>query len=118
MTNHIRGTAELSIDTGKLDECKKMVNELIERVKANEPNTLSYEWFFNEDESKCYLLEWYKDSEALQAHLENVGVLLGPLLEIAPLTELMIYGDPSDELRQAIEPFGAKFYKSWHGVTR
>ena len=118
MTNYIRSVAEVSIVAGKLDEFKKIATEAIERVEANEPDTLSYEWFFNDDESKCYLLEWYKNSEAVLAHLENIGDLLGSLVEISSTNRLEIYGDPSEALRQTLEPFGAKIHTHWHGITR
>jgi quinol monooxygenase YgiN len=118
MTNYIRSNAELSIVEGKIDEFKKLAAEVIKKVEANEPNTLSYEWFLSADQSKCYVLELYKDSDAVMAHLGNIGELLGPLLEIAPLTSLMVYGSPSDEVRQALEPFGTKFFEHWNGLTR
>jgi quinol monooxygenase YgiN len=118
MTDYIRANAELSIPAGKIDEFKKLAAELIKKVEANEPNTLSYEWFLSDDESKCYVLEIYKDSEALMAHLGDIGEMMGPFLELAPLTRLELYGSPSDEVRQALEPFGTKFFEHWNGLTR
>lgn len=118
MKNYIRINAELSIPEGKIDEFKKKAAELIRKVEANEPNALSYEWFLSEDESICDLVEVYKDSDAVMAHLGNVGDLLGPLVEIAPLSGLLILGNPSDEVRQAFTPFGPKIFEHWNGVTR
>ena len=118
MTNYIRAIAEVSIPEGKINEFKKMAAEIIDKVEANEPNTLSYEWFLSNDESKCYVVQSYKDSEAVMAHLGNIGDLSGPLHEVAPLTGLMIFGSPSDELRQAIEHVGPKIFEHWNGVAR
>jgi quinol monooxygenase YgiN len=118
MTNYIRATAEVSIPVGKINEFKKLAAEIIDKVETNEPNTLSYEYFLSDDESKCYVVQLYKDSEAVMAHLENIGDLAGPFHEVAPLTGLMIFGRPSDELREALEPVGAKIFEHWNGVTR
>ena len=118
MTNYIRAVAEVSIPEGKTNEIKKLVAEIIDKVEANEPNTMSYEWFFSNDESKCYVIQSYKDSDAVIDHLRNIGELSGPLHEVAPLTGLMIFGSPSDELRQAINHVGPKYFEHWNGVTR
>jgi quinol monooxygenase YgiN len=118
MTNNIRATAEHSISEGKINEFKKLAAEIIDRVEASEPNTLSYEWFISNDESKCYVVQIYKDSEAVMAHLENVADLMGPFHEVAPLTGLMIFGSPSNELRQALEPVGVRIFEHWNGVRR
>lgn len=118
MTDYIQANAELSISAGKIDEFKKLAAEMIKKVEANEPNIVSYDWFLSDDKSKCYVLERYKDSEAVLAHLGNIGEMMGPLLELAPITRLKLYGNPSDELRQAVEPFGPKVFEHWHGFTR
>jgi quinol monooxygenase YgiN len=118
MTNYIRAIAEVSIPEGKISEFKKLAAKIIDKVEATEPNTLSYEWFLSNDEGKCYVVQSYKDSEAVMAHLGNIGDLSGPLHEVAPLTGLMIFGSPSDELRQAIERVGPKIIEHWNGVTR
>lgn len=118
MTNYIRAIAEVSIPAGKINEFRKLAAEIIDKVEADEPNTFSYEYFLSNDESKCYVVQLYKDSEAVMAHLGNIGDLAGPLHEVAPLTGLMIFGSPSDELRQALEPVGPKIFEHWNGVTR
>lgn len=118
MTDSIRAIAEYAIPEGKLDEFKRMAAEIIDEVRANEPNTLSYEWFLSKDESKCYVVQRYRDSEAVLAHLANIADLSGRLHEVAPLTGVMIFGSPSDELRQALERVGPKVFEHWNGVTR
>lgn len=118
MTNYIRGYAEHSISEGKINEFRKLAAEIIDRVETTEPNTLSYEWFLSNDESKCYVVQIYKDSQAVMAHLGNIADLMGPFHEVAPLTGLMLFGSPSDELRQTLEPVGVKIFEHWNGVTR
>jgi quinol monooxygenase YgiN len=117
-TNQIRAIAEVSIPEGKINEFRKLAAEIIARVEANEPNTLRYEWFLSNDKSKCFVVQIYKDSEAVIDHLGNFGDLNGPFHEVAPLTGLMIFGSPSDELRQTLEPIGAKMFEHWIGLTR
>ena len=117
MANYIRATAEHSIVEGKINEFKMLAAGIIERVEATEPNTLSYEWFLSDDDSTCYVVQIYKDSEAVMAHLGNIADLLGSFDEVAPLTGLMIFGSPSDELRKALEPVGAKIIGHWSGTT-
>jgi quinol monooxygenase YgiN len=118
MTNYIRVNAEHSISEGKIDEFKKMAAEMIKKVEANEPNYLSYEWFLSDDESKCYIIGLFKDSEAVMAHLAHIGETMGPFWEIAPTTRIELYGNLSDELKQTVAPFGPKILEHWNGFTR
>ena len=117
-TNQLRAIAEVTIPEGEINEFRKLATVIIDRVEANEPNTLSYEWFLSSDDSKCYVVQIYKDSEAVMDHLGSIGDLNGPFHQIALLTGLMIFGSPSDELRQTLEPVGAKIFEHWNGVTR
>jgi len=55
MSNHIVTDFELSIKEGKLDDFKVIVNTMIEMTDVNEPNTVVYEWYINEDGSECHL---------------------------------------------------------------
>ena len=118
MTNTIRAVAEVSILAGKIGEFKKLAAQIMAKVEADEPNTISYDYFLSSDESQCCVVQSYKDSEAVLAHLSSIAGLAGPFHAVAPMTGLMIFGSPSAELRQALEPIGAKIFEHWHGVSR
>ena len=118
MTDYLRVHVELSIPEGKIDEFKRMSDEIVGTVEANEPNTFTYEWYISDDNKKCNVVETFKDSEAMMAHLGDVGESLGKLSEIAQLTGMMVYGHASDELRQALDPFRPEIFERWTGVSR
>jgi quinol monooxygenase YgiN len=117
MTQHIRKVVEVTINKGKLDKFKQVAKIFIERIELNEPDTVSYEWFLTADADKCYILEWYRDSKALLAHLDNIRDLYEDLIEVSKITRLEVFGNPSKEVRQAHLP-ETKFYDHWKGITR
>ena len=118
MLSHIVTDFELSIKEGKLDDFKAIVNTMTEMTDVNEPNTLVYEWYINEDGSECHLLETFKDSDAFMVHLGNVSHMLGTLFELATMTRAKIYGSPSAELQEALDPLGVQYFAHFNGVTR
>lgn len=117
MTQEIRKVVEVKIDEGQLDQFKRLANIFIERVKTSEPDTVSYEWFFDTEGKKCYILEWYRDSIALLARLDNIRGLYEPLFKVAKITRLEVFGNPSLEVRQAHLP-ETKFFVYWAGIQR
>ena len=118
MSSHIVTDFELSVKEGKLDDFKAVVNTMIEMTDVNEPNTLVYEWYISEDGSECHLLETFKDSDAFMVHLGNVGHMFDALFESATMTRAKIYGSPSAELQQALDPLGVQYFAHFNGVTR
>lgn len=62
------------------------------------------------------MLEVYADSNAVLAHIGNLGDLLGQLMAVADMT-LEVFGDPSPELRQVGAPVGARIYSFHQGLT-
>jgi quinol monooxygenase YgiN len=115
VTNKIRKVVEISINEGQLKKFKNAAGHFIERVKSSEPDTLIYDWYFNVGESKCYIIEEYKDSEALLTHLANIRNLYKSLFEVSEITRIEIFGDPSTEVRQA-HMAGTEFLRHWSGV--
>ena len=69
------------IPSDNLGEFKRMAGEAL-KVTADDPGVLQYDWFFNEDESKCVVRETYADSDAVLTHLGLVGDLLGRIIEV------------------------------------
>ena len=118
MSGYIVTDFQLSIKEGKLDDFKAIVNTMVEITKLNEPNTLVYEYHINEDGTECHLLETFKDSDAFVVHLGNVGHLFDTLFESAIMTRAKIYGNPSTELQQALEPLGVEYFAHLNGIVR
>ena len=86
-------------------------------VEKNEKGkgALQYDWFFSPDNSVCIVRETYTDSNAVLAHMGNVGELLGQLLGMSDF-ELEIFGNPSEELLKAGAPLNPKVYSFYQGL--
>jgi quinol monooxygenase YgiN len=111
---HLVGRA--TIPDGQAEKCKACHADCAANVKATEPGTSRYESFISEDGKEMVFLETYADSDAVLAHATNPVNSGNQLLSIAQLTSLELFGDPSPQVRAALEPFGAKFYPFVAGV--
>lgn len=111
-------TVEFNINNGKLDDFTSLANQCIEAVKSNEPDMKSYEWYFNADKTACFVNEYHTSSASFLAHLENVGPLLGKLLEVSKLARLDVFGNPDDKATEALNGLGANINNHFAGFTR
>ena len=118
MSCYIVTDFQLFIEEGKLEEFKSIVNTMVEITNLNEPNTLVYEYHINEDGTECHLLETFKDSDAFIVHLGNVSHMFDTLFGFATMIRAKIYGSPSVELQQALDPLGVQYFAHFNGVTR
>ena len=118
MNSEVWLIAEFTIKEGKIDAFKDVANMFITAVQVNEPGALTYQFYFNNKQTKCLVMEQYCDSKAVLTHLRNVGALVMKLLDTAQLTRGEIYGNASKELRVAATPFGVKFFQHWDGFVR
>ena len=118
MSGYIVTDFQLSIKEGKLEDFKSIVNNMVGITELNEPNTLVYEYHINEDGTECHLLETFKDSDAFMIHLGNVSHMFGALFELATITSAKIYGSPSTELKQALDPLGVEYFAHLNGIER
>jgi quinol monooxygenase YgiN len=113
--NTIRIVARSQIHPGKLEEFTRLASACLTATRRD-PGTQSYEWYFNADRTECVVLEVYDDSDAVLAHVGNLGDLLGQLMAVADMT-LEVFGDPSPELRQVGASVGAKIYSYHQGLV-
>ena len=109
---------EFTLQEGQQESFKKQLDEVIPFIENSEPGALIYEFYFNEDNTKCYVLEQYYDSAAFMTHLVNVSTRLQELLKISSITRLEILGDLSPEAHAFAESLGAKFYNFHGGFAR
>jgi len=119
MDNQVFWIIELNVAEGKTKAALNLMNEMIEATKANEPGALYYEWFFNDDKSTCHIHERYEDSDAVLTHLQNFGSKFGERFgEVFEPTGLQVYGNPSEQARQALNELGAEYFEPANGFTR
>lgn len=114
----IRLIVRQGIMPGKLDDFKKMAEELTCGVEENEPTTLGYEWYVDEAGASCYLNEYYGSSEDFLLHFSNLGPKLEAMLAVSPLQEMIVLGDPSPQIKEMLGSLGAKFYAPTVGFCR
>lgn len=112
--NSIFLIARFNIREGKLEKFKRIASECIEIVKEKESNTLKYDWYFDENQLECAVLEEYRNSEAAMEHMENLGPQLGQLMELADF-KAEAYGEMSEELQKTAAELDLKIYSFFNG---
>jgi hypothetical protein len=59
--------------------------------------------------------ETYANSDAILAHIANMGDLIGKLADLGGGVEIEVFGDPSPELVEAAATFGPTIYWFFQG---
>ena len=72
-TRELQSVVRFRFHEGKLEEFKRLSAVCMEIVRSQDPGTLQYDTFFNEDESECIVLERFRDVDALLQHGANIG---------------------------------------------
>jgi hypothetical protein len=60
MKQSLHFKAEFTISEGKITDYKKLIKEMSNLVKANEPDTIKYQFYFGWSEMRCIVHETYK----------------------------------------------------------
>ena len=100
--SELLGIARFRFHEGKADEYKRLSAQAMEIVRAEEPGTLQYDTYLNDDETECVIVERYQDSEAAMAHAANLADISASVLEIVTVVHGELLGEPSPELRAAL----------------
>jgi quinol monooxygenase YgiN len=108
---------ELAIYPGKVDAFKRLAEEAI-NITLAKSKVLGYQFYFNNDGSKCCLLEQYPDSEALLPHIANLQPIVQKVLAVSRVTRFEVFGNLNPEARKTLSDFGAKIFEYWNGFVR
>jgi len=116
----IQFRAEFTINEGKIEEYKKLVEETNKDVEANEPNTITYQFYLNKDQTKCLVHETFTSSEAALAHIDSVTsqTIFVKILNVSRMNKLEVYGNPSDELQKVLTRHSPQTYNTFAGFSR
>ena len=111
---------EFIIKRGKIKEFKKLVRSMSRVVETNEPDTLSYQFYFGTDQSKCIVHEIYANSEAVFVHSNGLAsqTILPKIFSLSRISEFEVYGKPSKKLQKVLTSFSPQTYNLFTGFTR
>lgn len=118
MTDQIQYTVEWTIKPGGLAGFKELAQKKVIPMVKSESGMLGYQWYFNEDESKCYTIEWLANSDAIMAHLGNVGEDLPKFFAFSDITRFEVFGNPNAQTKEALKGLGAVFNGYFDGFTK
>src|ERR671935_62949 len=114
--NQIHFRAEFTIEEGKIEEYKKLVQDMIRVVEADEPDIINYQFYLNRDETKCIVHETYANSEAVLAHNSGIAsqTILPKIFSVAKIRRFDVYGNPSEELQNVLKSSGFNLFVDVH----
>jgi quinol monooxygenase YgiN len=85
----------------------------MEIVRSKEPGTLEYSIYFNADETAAFVVERFRDSDALIEHGKNMAEISPQVLATATV-EGELLGEVSPEIRANVESGEQpKLYTPW-----
>jgi len=112
-TTELQGIVRFRFHDGHVEAFKRLSHECMEIVRAQEPGTLQYDTFFNDDETECTVLERFRDADALIEHSENLAHLMEPILATGSCSGELL-GDLSPEMRARFDPDGpVQLFAPW-----
>jgi len=114
--SEIMSVARFRIQPGKAEEFKSLAAECIRIVRERDPATSLYEWFMNHDETECIAIDRYASSEAVFAHIANVGPTMRSLRKLADVS-VELLGSPSAALVQALQFKSTEVYTRLAGLS-
>ena len=117
MSDSVHWTLEVVVNDGQLDAFKTLLSEMVSSTK-NEVNTLIYEWYFNEDESVCFINERYRDSAAAMTHLQEFGGFAERFMTSVTPQRLVVMGNPDGNVREALAGLDPDYYEMHAGFFR
>lgn len=119
MSSQVGWLVELQVKDGRHDELQRLIAEMVDSAKTNEPGTLDYEWSVSPDGRTCHLFERYADSPAALAHTKTfVERFSTRFLDLLTPIRLTAYGRFSPEARAALAPQHPIFMEPVSGFSR
>jgi|SRR5215510_6358913 quinol monooxygenase YgiN len=103
MTENVYWVFELAINPGRFEDLKILMAEMVEATHRNEVGTLNYEWAISDDQQVCHIYERFQNSVAVMTHLQSFGGnFAARFMEILKPTRLVVYGEPSVQVKDAL----------------
>jgi quinol monooxygenase YgiN len=105
------------VNDGQLDAFKALGPQFVERTRT-ETGCVHYCFSYSGNSAHCR--EGYDNADAVLAHLQNVGALLGEALKLARIVRLEVHAPAAEieKLRGPMASLNPTFYTLDQGIRR
>jgi quinol monooxygenase YgiN len=111
----LQGIGRFKFHEGEVEEFKRLADQCMAIVRAEDTGTLQYDIYFSDDQSECMVLERYRDSEALIEHAAHLGELGRAILATGWVSGELL-GEPSAELRAQMAGSGVRLFTPYQSM--
>jgi quinol monooxygenase YgiN len=126
MAQEIHTTLYVTIKEGKIEEFKRLIEEMGKAVENNEPGAKRYQFYLNDDETQCVLNESYINLESVLAHLKGHAFLtiFPKIFNICKIVRFEVFVDINEWklikvlLMKALAQMGGVSYHFLTGFSR
>jgi quinol monooxygenase YgiN len=96
---------------------KELVSKVATTVEG-EPGTIAYKWSMRPDGTTFDVVEIYQDSQAVQAHIKDVGKYREDIGKNWKPVKMVVYGNPDPETRKMLERLHPEYETPFAGFIR
>jgi quinol monooxygenase YgiN len=119
MDKNVYWVLELEVQAGREKDGRVLAKEMVASARANEPGTLQYAVNTSADGKRCHTYERNADSAAALAHIHTFGEKFAArFLEVFKPVRFVVYGSPSQPVRDALAAFGPVYMNTMDGFSR
>ncbi len=109
---------EVLVKPGQVGSFTTLMAELVDSARA-ESGTFLYEWSLSDDESVAHIREGYADSASTLSHLARFRETFAERFRAAvEPTGLVVYGSPSNEVKDALAALRPAYMSAFAGFAR
>lgn len=95
-----------TIKEGKLEEAKKMLQELVELVETNEPRLISFNVYLDEEGDKVAIVQVHPDAASMEFHMQVISTHLGNAYDVLESTDSeQLYGKPGEGMVESFQKY-------------
>ena len=98
-SNYIHWTVEARVKNKKYKEISDLIIKMKDYVAKEESQTIEYDFYFNEDNSKLYINECYSNNEAALVHLNNFNQFSDDFFKNIEILKVNMFGPVNEKIR-------------------
>jgi quinol monooxygenase YgiN len=102
-----------SIHDGKVEDFKRLAEDLLSTIRETDSETLNYAICLDESVRVAVIIAQYASPAGWLAHNAKLDRLIPHFSEVCEFTEIDFYGDPTPEALAAFEALGARYYPTF-----